>query len=242
MTTSHNHQGLFLVLEGADGSGKSAVATELVTLGRDAGLDIRRVLRGSPRGDEAHASLIRTVGRLFAESDEIGARWDLLSLAAATQCLALLQTEVEDSVLAGGVVIAESWWHKTQVRLAIEASICGYLDPSQELAFSTWQQGLMPSSTKLSQAQQMTVLIDTDLDTRVKWYEAGGCVEPVYDPQGAVTRDPIHFGNFTERIAIGLRRRAQEEGWPTIRNGIERQPVELARELIELILTRPIIE
>ncbi|WP_157880060.1 hypothetical protein [Streptomyces natalensis] len=230
-----DRSGLFLVLEGADGSGKSAVVGELISLAENEGIPMHRILRESPRGHQSYANLIRAVGGLFKDGDELEVQWDLLSLAAAAQYLALLQSEVEEIVLGGGVVVAESWWHKTRVRMAIEASIRQQHNLVQAEKFRNWQRDLMPVSRRLGPHQQMTVLLEADMEDRIHWYQNGGCIEPVYDSQGAVSHDATHFGTFTQQIANELRLNAQAEDWPVVLNSSKDKPVCTAGKVLKLV-------
>jgi hypothetical protein len=165
--------GVFVAVEGADGSGKSAVVSELVELLRRDGRHVKRVLRSSPAGPGAYAGLVRGVDGLFRAGREIPVSWELLSLAAAAQYLAIMQSEIGPSVAVGTIVIAESWWNKTWIRLAIEADICRGNGQAERRRFRNWQRGLVPVPL-LEGDQQFTVVLEATTADRVRWYERGG--------------------------------------------------------------------
>jgi uridine phosphorylase len=232
-----SNPGVFVAVEGADGSGKSAVVSELVELLRRDGRHVKRVLRSSPAGPAAYAGLVRGVDGLFRAGWEIPVSWELLSLAAAAQYLAIMQSEIGPSVAAGTIVIAESWWNKTWIRLAIEADICRGNGQAERRRFRNWQRGLVPVPL-LEGDQQFTVVLEATTADRVRWYERGGRRELVYDEHGTLSRDPAVFGAFTEGIAAELRELAEERRWPILRNSGTLSPAEVARKMQALIYDR----
>jgi len=229
--------GLFLVLEGADGCGKSTVADDLVPLLRSAGRTVRRIERGRPTGNRVHADLVRAVDQLFRSPDATAAGWEHLSLSAAAQYHSILHAQVAPAVAADEVVIAESWWDKTWVRLGLEAELCQSLDALERDRLREWQCGLLPPSP-LPARRRLTVLIDAARHDRVTWYKAACCPEPVLARTGVPTRDPDEYGEFTEHIATRLHRLADQHGWPVVPNGAHRTTTDVAGELCDLVARR----
>ncbi|MFE2944707.1 hypothetical protein ACFXKG_37565 [Streptomyces sp. NPDC059255] len=226
--------GLFLVIEGADGSGKSAAVRHLARVLAEQGHTVATTDRAHPYGRREYADLVRAVGGLFHSGHTLATSFDLLSLAAATQYTAILHGQVEPQVAQGTVVIAESWWDKTWIRLGIEAQLCHSHDQPWLDGFWSWQQSLMPPPT-LPPHQYVTVLIDTPEADRVHWYGAGGRHEPVYDTHGAVSHDPADYGAFTSRIADQLALVACERDWPVVANNRHRTVPEVSGDLAVLV-------
>ena len=171
-------RGLFVMLEGADGSGKSTIADHLVPALRSAGHTVRRIARSQPTGDPLHADLVRAVDQLFRAPDATAPGWEFLSLAAAAQYHSILYAQVAPRVQDGEVVIAESWWDKTWIRLGLEPETCRRLDMHATRQLRAWQRDLLPPSP-LPHHQHLTILIDTPQPDRVNWYKAADCPDPV---------------------------------------------------------------
>ncbi|WP_326812463.1 hypothetical protein OIE62_06695 [Streptomyces scopuliridis] len=226
--------GLFTVIEGADGSGKSAATRQLVRDLHEQGRTVVTTERSQPYGQQEYADLVRAVGGVFQSGHTLATSFDLLSLAAATQYTAILHGQVETQVAKGAVVIAESWWDKTWIRLGIEAQLCHQHDRAWLEEFWAWQQTLMPPPS-LPPPQCLTVLVNTPEADRVHWYEAGGRRDPVYDTQGAISHTPADYGHFTSRIATRLTQLAHERGWPTVTNSRERTVQAVTGDLLTLI-------
>ncbi|MFJ5122397.1 hypothetical protein [Kitasatospora sp. NPDC088548] len=226
--------GLFVVIEAADGSGKTAVTDHLVPLLASTGRTVHRIDRAWSDGDGPHAELVRAVNALFRSEAATAAGWEVLSLAAATQYATILRSQIEPAVRAGDIVIAESWWDKTRARLSLEATIALDLDSEQHRALTAWQSHLLPPSP-LPVDQHLTVLVDAARHDRVAWYRAAGCPDPYLDRTGPDSHDPDGFGHFTEHIADQLRQVAAERAWPTVTNGGHRTVAEAATELHLLI-------
>ncbi|MFD9687355.1 dTMP kinase [Kitasatospora sp. NPDC059088] len=229
--------GLFTVLEGTDGSGKSAITEQLVAALRAAGHTVRRLDRARPTGETAHAALVRAVNELFRSPTATAAGWEHLSLAAAAQYHSILHAQVVPAVAAGEIVIADSWWDKTWVRLGLEAEIVQHLDEHRRRALQEWQQALLPPSP-LPVHQRLTVLIDTPMRDRIAWYQAAGCPDAVLGRTGVLTRETEEYGEFTERIATGLRELAARHRWPVVANGTHRTAAQAATDLCALIEQR----
>ena len=227
-------RGLFVAIEAADGSGKTAVVDHLVPALQAAGHTVRRIDRSRPEGTTAHTGLLRAVNSLFRSADATAAGWEVLSLAAATQYATILRSQIEPAVRAGEVVIAESWWDKTWSRLSLEATIALALAPEQQRAFTTWQRRLLPPSP-LPAHQHLTILVDIAQHDRVAWYRAAGCPDPYLDHTGPDSHHPDGFGRFAEHIADQLRHLAAEHAWPTVTNDAHRTVAEVAAELHQLI-------
>lgn len=232
----HLVTGLFVVIEGADGSGKTAVVDQLVPDLARAGRVVRRIDRGRPDGEAAHADVVRAVDRLFRSEKATDAGWEYLSLAAAVQYRSIVHAQVAPAVAAGEIVVAESWWDKTWIRLGTEAaSVCDH-SPERQRAFTGWQRTLQPPG--LPPDRQLTVHIDTPERDRVNWYRTAGCPDPYLDHTGTRSRDPAGYGRFTEVIASRLREVAVEQHRPTIRNGRDRTVAEVVAKLHRLITDR----
>ncbi|WP_153466764.1 dTMP kinase [Streptomyces kaniharaensis] len=229
--------GLFTVLEGADGSGKSAITEQLVAALHAVGHTVRRLDRARPTGDAPHAALVRAVNELFRSPTATASGWEHLSLAAAAQYHSVLHAQVVPAVAGGEIVIADSWWDKTWVRLGLEAEIVHNLDEHRRRALQERQQALLPPSP-LPARLRLTVLIDTPLRDRIAWYQAAGCPDAVLGRAGVLTRDTEEFGEFTERIATGLRQLASLHGWPVVANGVHRTAAQAATDLCALIEQR----
>ncbi|WP_181871687.1 hypothetical protein [Sphaerisporangium album] len=231
---------MFIVLEGADGSGKTALAAEVMDQLRRSGHRVRATRRADPDGPAEHAALIRAVGQMFARAGDQGTGFDLLSLAAAAQYAAIVHGQVLPAVRRGEIVIADSWWAKTWVRLSIEASYrAPQASPGQVGLLRSWQQALWPCPP-LSPIPALTVLIDAPQADRMHWYEAAGRREPVYDACGASTRNPAAFAHLTSAIADLLRQAADQQGWPIIANGRHLGLQDVAADVIAAVTAQPL--
>lgn len=229
--------GIFVAVEGADGSGKTAAVTELMELLRQDGQPATRIIRARPSGPAAYAGLVRGVDQLFRSAADTPASWELLSLAAAAQYLAIMHCEIAPAVADGMIVIADSWWNKTWIRLAIEADIRRQHSPAHKQRFRAWQQDLLPASPPGAE-HQFTVVIEAAAGDRTRWYERAGCPDTVFDDQGAPSRDPAVFAAFTGYIAGELRELAAQHGWPVIVNSDALSPAQVAGQLRALIYGR----
>jgi hypothetical protein len=230
-------QGIFVAVEGADGSGKTEAVSELMRLLREDGSPARRIIRSSPSGSPAYTRLVRGVDALFRAGPATPASRELLSVAAAAQYLAIMHCEIGPSIAEGGIVIADSWWNKTWIRLAIEADICNRHTQEQGQRFRAWQQALLPLPAPLAD-RHFTVIVDATPQDRARWYEHAGCPDTVFDDQGAPSRDPEVFAFFTSRIADELREFAARHQWPVVRNSAAMSPADVARQLRALIYDR----
>ncbi|MEU6405479.1 hypothetical protein [Streptomyces sp. NPDC046985] len=233
----HPVTGLFVVVEAADGSGKTSIVDHLVPILASTGRTVRRIDRGRPNGDRAHADLVRAVDRLFRSDAATDAGWEQLSLAAAVQYRSILHAQVAPAVAAGEVVIAESWWDKTRIRLGVEAAAHHGHSVERQHAFAAWQQSLLPPAASADR-QRLTVHIDTPQPDRTAWYRAAGCPAPYLDHNGKLSRDPDGYGRFTELIAARLRDVCAGQGWPTVTNGGARTADAAAADLHRLIADR----
>ncbi|MFD0403779.1 hypothetical protein [Kitasatospora sp. NPDC127116] len=93
--------GVFAVLEGADGSGRSAITEQPVAVLRSAGHPARRLDHARPTGDRAHAAPVRAVNQLIRSPTATEAGWEHLSLAAAAQYHSIVHAQVAPAVAAG---------------------------------------------------------------------------------------------------------------------------------------------
>jgi hypothetical protein len=230
-------EGIFVAVEGADGSGKTEAVSELMRLLRQDGTPARRIMRSNPSGPPAYTGLVRGIDTLFRAGPGTPASWELLSLAAAAQYLAIMHCEIGPAVAGGVIVIADSWWNKTWTRLAIEAGIHHRHTPEQGQRFRAWQQALLPVPAPGAD-RQFTVVIDAAPQDRARWYERAGCPDPVFDDQGAPSRDPDVFASFTSRIASELRELAARHQWPVVRNSAAMSPADVASQIRALIYDR----
>ncbi|MFD7027450.1 dTMP kinase [Streptomyces sp. NPDC059917] len=231
---------MFVVLEGADGSGKSTLTDSIIEILRQEGRVVRRIHRekSEEHYSEEYANLVEAVRNLFRVGDEAAVSFDLLTLASATQYAAIYHSQVSPSLAAGEIVIAESWWDKTWIRLGIEAQLCLKLDDAQLHEFWEWQRPIFPPSPYVP-TPDLTVLVETPESDRVRWYSDANRYEPVFDDSGVVSHDARDYGKFTSRIAKELRVVAEEKRWPIISNGRGQSPHDAARRLMELIGMTP---
>lgn len=221
--------GLAVILEGADGSGKSAIVTEAERQLTEAGRRVHRVHRSHPRTDGTAGALVRSVADLFHAAHKEGTSFELLSLAAAAQYTALWQTEIAPAVQDGEIVLVESWWAKTHIRLALEARVHDH-----RTDLDAWQRHLLPPALYTPTAP-LTVLVTANPRDRAAWYAAAGGPDPVYDPSGHLTNNPNAFADFTQHIAYALQELAAEQDWPVLANTPPHIPSDLAKSLIGLV-------
>ncbi|MFJ5851012.1 dTMP kinase [Streptomyces sp. NPDC092903] len=229
--------GVFVVLEGADGSGKSTLTDMVIKNLHQEGLAVRRIHRerSEEHRNAEYATLVAAVRNIFQIGDEAAVPFELLTLASATQYTTIYHSQIAPSVAAGEIVIAESWWDKTWIRLGIEAQLCLKLDDAELCEFWKWQRSLFPPAPYIP-TPDLTVLVDTPERDRVNWYSSANRYEPVFDDNGAVSHDAQEYGRFTSRIAKELRNVAEEKSWPILSNGYDQSPHDVGRRLTELIV------
>ncbi|WP_329431166.1 hypothetical protein OG339_47345 (plasmid) [Streptosporangium sp. NBC_01495] len=223
-----------MIIEGADGSGKSAVADLAVRTLGEQGRRTRMTRRTAPDGPSHHAALIEAVGALFAAADDLRAGCELLSVAAAAQYAAIVDGQVLPALRRGEVVIADSWWAKTWARLSIEATYLHHLNDAQVHKLRAWQQALLPGAF-VPPAHQLTLLLRAPEDDRVRWYDDAGCRDVVYSPSGTTSYEPTDFGRLTTALDQLLSEVAAQQDWPILVNHHGRLPREVAAEMTALI-------
>jgi hypothetical protein len=208
----------FVVLEGADGSGKTAVAAVLCEELRARGETAVRVSRVNPSGRAAYASLVAGIGRMFRAADEVAAPLHLLALGAAVQHTALFESQVRPALDDGAYPVADSWWTKTRARFSVEARRCTGWNEADCQRFDRWLDGLFLFSYDGQEADVVNVLIDTSMEDRISWYRSQRERQAVYDQRGASTHDPAEFGRFTDEMQHRLRTIASRSRWARVEN------------------------
>jgi thymidylate kinase len=229
-------RGLFVVVEGADGSGKSAAVDLLLGGLAEQARPVRAVRREAPVGAEEYASFVSAAGRVFGAAGGLSTDFRVLSLIGAAQYAALVDSQVKPAIESGEVIIAGSWWAKTWARLSIEASRRGALKARKE-EFRNWQRQLFPEDLTPA-ANTITVLLEAPEDDRLRWYAEAGCIGPVYDSAGIPSHEPSEFAKFTTELGNILRSHATSKGWPIIKNGSGRTVQEVADELLGIVSRR----
>jgi thymidylate kinase len=220
-------RGRFIVVEGCDGSGKSAIVNRAVDVLLSRGTDAVVCNRLAPSDQGHQGEIILGVGRLFAAAERMRVPQEELATAAATQYAALYWSDVAPRVEAGQVVFADSWWGKTWARLCVEAACLGYV-PAAFDDLVAWMPGL------LRLPPTVTMLLDTPQSDRVAWYlgQDAGSRDIVYDDEGQPSTDPAVFGEFTRRIQSLLTTQNSRHGWPIVANGSDRSVEEAAGDLL----------
>lgn len=222
----------FLVLEGADGSGKTAIAAAVCAELRARGRAVVPVSRVNPSGRAAYARVVADIAEMFRVSDEAGSPLPLLALGAALQHVTMFESQVRPALDDGACVIADSWWAKTRVRFVVEARRCTDWRAEDHQWFDRWLAGLFRYAYAGREAEVVTVLIDTSKEDRVRWYSRLREKQAVYDRRGASTQDPAEFGDFTDEIQQQLRVIAARSQWPQVENRDGKDPLATAREIL----------
>jgi hypothetical protein len=228
-----------VVLEGADGSGKTAIAAAVCGELRARGQAVVPVSRVNPSGRSAYARVVADIAQIFRASDEAGSPLPLLALGAALQHATMFENQVRPALDDGACVIADSWWTKTRVRFAVEARRCTDWRPEDHQRFDRWLAGLFRYAYAGREAEVVTVLIDTSKEDRVRWYSRLREKQAVYDRRGATTKDPAEFGDFTEEIQQQLRVIATQSRWPLVENRDGKDPLTTAREILAVAAGTP---
>lgn len=234
MMQAKRSQGMFVVLEGADGSGKSTLADLVVEQLRRDGYSACVTQRNNPEGygHPTYSQYISAVVKLFRAESPDDISFDLLSLAAAAQYTAILDSQVRPFVTQGGIIIADSWWDKVWIRLGLEAQRCLQLSDSERDTLWAWQRTLFPPPHHDS--SHLTILVDAAVEDRIRWHVEAGCPEVVYDAYGVESREPEVFGEFTSRIAAELAHVAAARNWPVVSNTCTRDLHDVAKELVAI--------
>ena len=229
----------FVVLEGADGSGKTAIAAAVCAELGARGRAVVPVSRENPSGTAAYARVVADIAEMFRASDEAGSPLPLLALGAALQHATMFESQVRPALDDGACVIADSWWTKTRVRFAVEARRCTNWRAEDHRRFDRWLAGLFRYAYAGREAAVVTALIDTSKEDRVRWYSRLREKQAVYDRRGATTQDPAEFGDFTEEIQQQLRVIATRSQWPLVENRDGKDPLTAAREILAVIGDSP---
>lgn len=223
-------RGGFLILEGADGSGKTTLAHNIRGLLMERGISCSIASRSPASGREVYSQLTRAIFELFADVERERVPTNLLLLAAAAQHSAIFHDQVVPAVKYNqSVIIADSWWDKTWVRLCLEAERVG--EGSVE-----WQKYPSLIEYSLLQSPQICkMLIEANRDEREQWYQAKDNREVFYDREGNETTDSEIFGGFTDLMRTQLRERAVVEKWTVMQNRTGEQN-SVAEAVVHLIL------
>ncbi len=208
----------FVVLEGADGSGKSTLADRFCARLQARGERVARVSRAHPYGLDTYAQLVAHIAGIFRIADEIDSPLPLLALASATQHAAIFESQVRPALEQGAYVLADSWWTKTQVRFAVEARRCTGWSEDELPRFDEWLSALATFSQTSDGDDIVTVLVDSSMQDRIRWYRELDARQEIYDRQGKSTNDPYVFGEFTEDMQERLRAIAADSRWPCVEN------------------------
>jgi hypothetical protein len=225
----------FVVLEGADGSGKTAVAAVLCDELRAHGEAVVRVSRVNPSGRTVYADVVAGIGQMFQAADEADTPLHLLALGAVLQHATMFESQVRPALDAGAFVVADSWWAKTRVRFSVEARRCTGWREADCQRFDCWLDGLLLFSYCGREADVASVLINTSKDDRVGWYRSLREKQAVYDQCGASTRDPAQFGEFTEEMQQRLRVIASQSRWPCVENRDGKDLLRTARDILAVV-------
>jgi hypothetical protein len=234
MSAVNRKPGLFVVVEGADGSGKSAVVNLLVDRLADQAQPARVVRRENPVGTEEYSSFVAAAGRIFGAAQALGTGFGVLSLIGAAQYAVLVESQVMPALESGEVIIAESWWGKTWARLSVEAFRRGALSMHGIKSFEDWQCSLLPHDL-VPTTNMITVLIEAAENDRLRWYKEAGGLDPVYDTAGYTSYDPCEFAQFTTELGNILHEHALSNGWPIIQNGMDRTVEEVTEDLLDIV-------
>lgn len=235
MSASEPPPGRFVVLEGADGSGKTAIADILCGDLRSRGGTVVRVSRANPSGRREYASIVAAVAQLFRASDDAGTPLHLLALGAAMQHATMFESQARPAIDGGAYVVADSWWAKTHTRFAVEARRCTDWREPDHQQFAEWMANLLPRIYESSMPGVVTVLIDTPKADRITWYGALRARQVIYDRRGACSQDPAEFGDFTEEIQAQLRVLATRSRWARVENHAGKDLLSVAKEVLAIV-------
>ncbi len=222
--------GVFVTVEGCDGSGKSAVVARSVDLLRAQGINAGVCNRFAPACTGPYKSMILAVADLFAAAGNQPVPQEALATAAATQYRLMFEEDALPRMRKGEIVLADSWWGKTWARLCVEASCLGY-PASAVQSLIEW----MPQLLRLpcDQVPVLQVLVQATKSDRVTWYSKVNTHDRdvVFDDRGQKSVDPVVFGEFTERIENLLIDHYRYSKGTIIKNGSGRSIDSVARDL-----------
>lgn len=229
--------GRFVILEGADGTGKTTILREIRQATANLGDEVVVPSRSRPPADNVYAGLVKEIARFYADGDEQRLPNRLLLTAAATQYQAMYYGQVRPALDRGALVLTDGWWNKTWSRLVVEeAAECRGRGRALDPAYAAWARALF-ANEDLTDDRIRTVLVETPQVLRRQWYSMKPDRECIFDRLGRDTFDPDEFAWFTEEIQEYLRGMAAEHGWPVLVNDGSRSAPELAREVLDMVRT-----
>jgi hypothetical protein len=228
--------GRFVILEGADGTGKTTLLRAIREAAAARDRDVVVPSRSQPPLDNVYAGLVKEIARFYADGDDQRLPNRLLLIAAATQYQAMYYGQIAPALDRGAVVITDGWWNKTWSRLVVEEEAVLH-GRGQELAqsYTAWASGLFVNE-HFDDGRIQTFLVDTPHERRQQWYSAKEDQELVFDRLGRDTRDPADFAWFTEEIQEHLRRMAVEHRWSILLNDGSRSTSELVSQVLNAVL------
>jgi len=224
-----------VVLEGADGSGKSTIANLVCAELRARGYAVVRVSRVSPFGRTVYADIVAGIAEMFRAADDVGSPLHLLALGAAMQHATMFESQVRPALEDGAHVIADSRWTKTRVRFAVEARRCTDWREADHQQFDDWLANLFLYSYADRESDVVNVLIDSSKRDRANWYSLLRVRQAVYDRHGSCTQDPAEFGDFTDEMQKQLRAIATRLRWAQVRNLDGKDLLTTAREVLAVM-------
>ena len=225
--------GRFVILEGADGTGKTTLLREIRRAATAAEREVVVPSRSRPAVDDVYAGLVKEIARFYADGDEQRLPNRLLLTAAATQYQAMYHGQVLPALDRGALVLTDGWWNKTWSRLVVEqAAECRGRGTTLDPGYHTWASGLF-ANEYLADDRIRTFLVDTPRELRRQWYSAKPDRECVFDRFGRDSSDPEAFAWFTEEIQDLLRGMAAEHRWPVLVNDGSRPAAELAVQVLD---------
>jgi thymidylate kinase len=207
----------FIILEGADGAGKSAVAVATAEALRGHGHTVIALGRNNARGPSELTDLVGQIRTLYGAADRIGLPSALLGLVAATQYRALVEGTLHDLKPGSGVVvIADSWSYKACARLLVESRRGARYTAADCADLDNWLRSLLEFPHE--RADFTTIMIRADAKDRQAWHESSGHRPRVYDAVGAPSMDTEDYVSYTDELQAVLQRYATRYGWPVVVN------------------------
>lgn len=226
--------GRFVILEGADGTGKTTLLRAIREAAAARGRETVVPSRSRPPSADVYAGLVTEIARCYAAGDDQRLPNRMLLTAAATQYQAMYHGQVRPALDSGALVVTDGWWHKTWSRLVVEeAAVRHGRGRELDQSYVQWASGLF-ANEHLADPRIRTFLVDTPQALRRQWYSAKPDPEVVFDRCGNDTRDPDEFAWFTERIQEHLRRIAADHRWPVLANDGSRSTGELVAQVLDV--------
>lgn len=207
----------FIILEGVDGSGKSAIANDIKLKLQKVGRKVSIANRSQLSENSVFNDVVKSIINLFEHCETEYVPFDMLLTAAALQNCCIFHSQIEPKLAKNSVVIVDSWWSKTSIHLQLEAQNKEQSSKLSELLSPKLLECLdLLVVSRYEEISKHIILIEASAEDRWLWYSSSNRKEWL---NGEYCSDKNTYLNYTEKMQNRLRLIAEQKKWPVVRNG-----------------------